>query len=29
MRNERCDMRHVSAGVMTVYEFWDRLRTLG
>ena len=29
MRNERCDMRHVSAGVMTVYEFWDRLRTVG
>ena len=29
LRNERCDMRHVSAGVMTVYEFWDRLRTLG
>ena len=29
MRNERCDMRHVSAGVMTVYEFWDRLRSLG
>ena len=29
LRNERCDMRHVSAGVMTVYEFWDRLRSLG
>ena len=29
MRNERWDMKRVSAGVMTVYEFWDRLRTLG
>ena len=29
MRNERWGMKRVSAGVMTVYEFWDRLRTLG
>ena len=29
LRSERCDMKRVSAGVMTVYEFWDRLRTLG
>ena len=29
LRSERCDMKRVSAGVMTVYEFWDRLRSLG
>ena len=29
LRNERWDMKRVSAGVRTVYEFWDRLRTLG
>ena len=29
LMSERCDMKRVSAGVMTVYEFWDRLRSLG